>query len=101
MAHPDDVAVDRFAEAMKAKLKAAREHKNRGGWQSCSDADLWDMLTGHIAKGDPVDIANFAAFLWNNQQAREERQRRLDDEIENFGGVVPERFSSYGNNPRY
>lgn len=62
-AHGDDIAVDEFAAAMKAKLADARA-KGRHGWQTCSQADLTDMLHEHVAKGDPRDVANFCMFLW-------------------------------------
>lgn len=68
--HPDDVAVDLFASAMKAKLEYAR-NKGRRGWQDkagCPQQRLSDMLHAHAAKGDPVDVANFACFLWNRQE---------------------------------
>lgn len=61
---PDDAAVDRFADAMKAKLAKARE-KGRSGWETCSHEDLSQMLHDHVAKGDPLDVANFCMFLWN------------------------------------
>ncbi len=61
--HPDDVAVNAFAEAMRAKLRIARE-KGRHGWQGVAAPDLWRMMIDHIAKGDPVDIANFAMFAF-------------------------------------
>lgn len=60
--HPDDAAVDRFAKAMKLKLKAARD-KGRSGWQTCPPADLSRMLREHVDKGDPRDVANFCMFL--------------------------------------
>lgn len=63
--HPDDVAVDRFAAAMKSKLAVARG-KGRGGWQDktdCTQQHLSDGLRAHVAKGDPRDVANFAMFL--------------------------------------
>ena len=63
--HPDDVAVDKFAAMMKAKLAKARE-KGRGGWDNperCSVDKLADMLVEHLYKGDPTDIANFAMML--------------------------------------
>jgi len=63
--HPDDIAVDRFAAAMKEKLKLARE-KGRGGWELCSQAVLSRMLREHVEKGDPRDVANFCMMLWNN-----------------------------------
>jgi hypothetical protein len=65
-AHPDDLAVDGFADAMKAKMAASRE-KGRGGWmrpERCTPADLRRMMAEHFAKGDPVDVGNFAMMLW-------------------------------------
>lgn len=66
--HPDDVAVDNFAKAMKDKLAKARA-KGRGGWDdpsSCSVEHLSELLIGHIGKGNPgnfEDIANLAMML--------------------------------------
>ena len=62
--HPDDMAVDRFAAEMKAKLAAARA-KGRDGWEACDPATLSTMLREHVEKGDPRDVANFAMFLWS------------------------------------
>lgn len=64
--HPDDHAVDRFAEAMKAKLKVSRE-KGRGGWNDphqCSVEYLAKLLVEHVAKGDSVDVGNLAMMLY-------------------------------------
>ena len=64
-AHPDDLAVDRFAAAMKAKL-AQKRAEGRGGWEDkndCSSEWLSNLLRGHVDKGDPVDVANFAMML--------------------------------------
>lgn len=63
--HPDDGAVDRFAAAMKAKLAKKRDD-GRGGWDNpdeCSIAFLSELLRDHVAKGDPVDVANFAMMI--------------------------------------
>lgn len=63
--HPDDRAVEAFAAAMKAKLAASRA-KGRAGWNGDEPGmqpRLSDMLREHVAKGDPVDVANFAMFL--------------------------------------
>lgn len=66
--HPDDVAVDNFAKAMKEKLAKARA-KGRSGWDdpaACSVEHLADLLLDHIGKGNPgtfEDIANFAMML--------------------------------------
>lgn len=63
--HSDDLAVDRFAAAMKAKL-AQKRAEGRGGWDdkdACSGEWLSRLLRGHVEKGDPVDVANFAMML--------------------------------------
>ena len=70
-AHPDDLAVDRFAAAMKAKM-AQKRAEGRGGWDDkavCSAARLQIMLVEHLAKGDPVYVGNFAMMLWNRGEA--------------------------------
>lgn len=64
-AQPDDAAVDRFAQAMKAKMAASRE-KGRSGWDDPAQCDveyLADLLCQHLQKGDPVDVGNFAMML--------------------------------------
>ena len=60
----DCSAVDRFAAAMKRKLATARA-KGRSGWDSpeCTQQHLSNLLREHVNKGDPVDVANFCAFL--------------------------------------
>ncbi len=63
--HPDDMAVDSFANSMKAKMAAARA-KGRGGWEDsaqCSADALSRMLRDHVDKGDPRDVANFCMML--------------------------------------
>ncbi|MFJ3316156.1 hypothetical protein ACIPLR_12410 [Herbaspirillum huttiense] len=62
--HSDDIAVDQFAEVLKAKLADART-KGRSGWQECDPAELSYMLREHVEKGDPRDVANFCMFLWS------------------------------------
>lgn len=78
--HPDDIAVDSFAAAMKAKMAAARA-KGRSGWEDregCTEIRLRAMLRTHLSKGDPVDVGNFAMMLF----ARSERTAdRLSPEI--------------------
>jgi len=64
--HYDDIAIDHFACAMKIKMAASRA-KGRGGWddpKQCSNESLQTMLIDHLAKGDPVDVANFCMMLW-------------------------------------
>lgn len=61
--HSDDLAVDVFAQKMKAKLKFAREQNGRGGWEQCEPEMLSRMLREHVEKGDPIDVANFCMML--------------------------------------
>lgn len=75
--HPDDLAVDKFAAAMKEKLAQARA-KGRCGWEECAPADLSAMLYEHVAKGDPRDVANFGMFLWNLGQPITQCHKALD-----------------------
>lgn len=63
--HPDDIAVDRFASAMKAKL-AKKRREGRGGWddeEDCSALWLSSLLREHVEKGDPLDVGNLAMML--------------------------------------
>lgn len=72
--HTDDIAVDQFAAAMKAKLLLARA-KGRAGWETCAVEILQESLVAHTAKGDPTDVANFAMMLWaRGESTRLERQ---------------------------
>lgn len=61
-----DSLVDAFAQEMKNKLHKAEE-KGRFGWDTDSSEVLMRLLVEHIEKGDMVDVANFAAFLWNRE----------------------------------
>jgi len=68
--HPDDLAVDRFAIAMKAKLAVSRE-KGRYGWESCTAPHLSSLLWNHVYKADPLDVGNLAMMLHQNGQCIE------------------------------
>lgn len=71
--HPDDIAVDKFADAMKAKM-AKQRAKGYGGWDDkaeCPEEHLQAALFRHVAKGDPVDVGNFAMMLWNRGNSTE------------------------------
>lgn len=67
--HPDDEAVDRFAAAMKAKLKWEREERGRHGWNDpsiCPESYLARLLIEHLEKGNDgnfEDVANFCMML--------------------------------------
>lgn len=68
--HPDAMAVDRFAAAMKAKL-AQKRAQGRGGWddkEDCTQAFLSQLLREHIEKGDPIDVGNLAMMLHQREE---------------------------------
>ena len=58
----DSVAVDILADDMKKRLDKKRD-EGRRGWHTCSEDELSNLLTQSLEKGNPVDIANFCAFL--------------------------------------
>lgn len=60
--HPDDVAIDRFAAAMKTKMAASRA-KGRSGWEDhkqTSPEFLARMLVGHMQKSNPGNFEDLA-----------------------------------------
>ncbi|SFI60630.1 hypothetical protein [Albimonas pacifica] len=65
--------VDAFAAEMKAKLEASWRRKGKGGWDSPNwhPDQILAALREHVDKGDPIDVANFAAFLWNRTPGRD------------------------------
>ncbi|MEN2980882.1 hypothetical protein P7L78_22075 [Tistrella bauzanensis] len=70
--HPDDVAVDRYAAALKAKLAAARA-KGRSGWDDpdvISDDQLVRDLVAHLAKGNPGTWEDIGAYAMMCHQRR-------------------------------
>ena len=76
----DNEGVRRFAEAMKQKL-AKKRAQGYSGWndpRACRVSRLKKLLHEHIAKGDPVDIANFCMMIWNrkNPSAYSKRSHR-------------------------
>lgn len=60
-----DKAIDEFAIAMKQKMAA----KASCGWRGWNSGDyrqaFQEALLRHVVDGDPVDVANYAMFLWN------------------------------------
>lgn len=62
----------RFAQAMADKLSAAQiKHGYGDGWAETTHEwpvpECREALMAHLKKGDPVDVANFCAFLWYHQ----------------------------------
>lgn len=62
--HTDDEAVDRFAAAMKTKLRKKRA-EGRSGWDGpeCDANVLTRLLRDHVEKGDPLDVGNLSMML--------------------------------------
>jgi len=70
--HPDTAKlVIRFASALAAKLRKAEiKYGFENHWQ---EVDWMDecraKLREHLEKGDPLDVANFCAFLWHHNES--------------------------------
>lgn len=91
-----DALVDAFAAALKAKLRAAEaKHGWNSGWldPACVPELRAEMLR-HIAKGDPRDVAAYAAFLWFHGEPTVEGGRPAPVDP----GGRNEVFSSFGTN---
>lgn len=60
--------VDQFAQAVKDKLLAAqRKYGYSTEWQAADwQAECQQELLGHLLKGDPRDVAAYAAFSWRH-----------------------------------
>lgn len=74
--HPDSIAIDRFAFAMKQKMARQRE-KGYRGWDDktdCPPGRLQRLLVEHLAKGDPVDVGNFAMMIFNRGESTKETE---------------------------
>ena len=64
-AHADATAIMDFAAAMATKMHQAAM-KGHAGWENedlCTTAMLRVHLREAVAKGDPVDVANYAMML--------------------------------------
>lgn len=64
--------VSDFHLQMRAKLHAKAGEK--AGWadNTFTVEKIKEALIEHVLKGDPVDVANFAAFWWNRLRARKD-----------------------------
>jgi hypothetical protein len=58
-----------FAKAMAEKLRASEvKHGFSLNWKRPTwRVECQEDLLKHIAKGDPIDVANFCAFLWHHK----------------------------------
>jgi hypothetical protein len=63
---PVDALVNSFSEALRAKLHAAEAKYQWGdGWLLTDwESDFQGQFSDHVAKGDPIDVAAYAAFAW-------------------------------------
>jgi len=61
--------VKAFGAAMLSKLNRKFHEDGKTGWDDPSwpREDILRQLTEHAAKGDMVDVANFAMFAWNQK----------------------------------
>jgi hypothetical protein len=68
LARPTEELVDRFAEALKAKLRASEaKYGWRNGWIKPDwESNCQRELARHVGKGDPLDVAAYAAFCWHH-----------------------------------
>jgi hypothetical protein len=59
--------VCRFSAALLEKMIAA-EHKHqwKGAWKTADEEQLALDLCKHVGKGDPLDAAAYAAFIWHH-----------------------------------
>jgi hypothetical protein len=62
--HSDDICANQFVKEMKEKL-AQKRKEGRYGWHGARPEVLGRMLFDHLEKGDMIDIANFAMFIWH------------------------------------
>lgn len=60
--HPDDDAVDTFAQALRDRMAEKRE-QGRNGWEHCDLDELGLRLLRSIADGDPIDVGNYAMMI--------------------------------------
>ena len=82
-----DALVDRFAAALKVKLRAAEaKYGWKNGWlKSDWQVECQNGLLRHVGKGDPLDVAAYAAFCWHHGWPS--ASRRSTDFV--TGAVIP------------
>ena len=85
-AETDDL-VDRFSAALKVKLRAAEaKYGWKNGWlKSDWQVECQNGLLRHVGKGDPLDVAAYAAFCWHHGWPS--ASRRSTDLV--TGAVIP------------
>lgn len=63
-----DALINNFTKELKLKLIEKR-NEGKSGWDDpeWSEENIRHQLIEHIAKGDMLDVAAFAMFLWNRK----------------------------------
>ena len=88
--HPDDIAIDWFADAMKEKM-AKQRTKGYSGWENTASfpADrLQQLLAEHVNKGDPVDVGNYAMMLWNRGEKTAAPRQEAQPAVHTVTGLI-------------
>ena len=65
--HSDDLAVDRFAAAMKARMAEMRA-RGKHGWEDCTIERLDSLLRATTDYTQPVDTGNYAMMMYNRSR---------------------------------
>lgn len=98
-----DDLIDRFAAALKDKLRAAEaKYGHNDGWMRDDwQADCIADLNRHLAKGDPRDVAAYCAFAWHHDwptalYAQPREQTELDATISRIKVLVGEQTGGGG-----
>jgi hypothetical protein len=70
-----DALVAAFASDIVRKL-TRKALEGKSGWDDpdWTTEQIEQALRDHVDKGDPVDVANFAMFLWNRQPHTEDKR---------------------------
>lgn len=78
-----DACVDAFADELKKKL-VRKYLEGKSGWDDPSwpREDIIQQLRAHIDKGDMVDVAAFAMFAWNQDDAIREPRASTTNEAD-------------------
>ncbi len=77
--HPDDVAIDKFAEEMKKRM-ALKRAEGRGGWENpkqCSLSGLNQSGRDSWSNQRFVDAGNYAMMLFHRQTTEAEKAAEL------------------------
>jgi hypothetical protein len=77
--HPETAEfVRRFAVALAVKLRRAEiKYGYAAGWADPGRGDeLRAKLGEHMLKGDPLDVAIFAGFLWHHRERTQQAEAK-------------------------